>query len=118
MSMLRQAAHDGSPQRLVLLYSNRRPEDAACLGELQRLERQNRNFRLVATMTEMRNSASRWEGETGLINAHLIERAVSGLAAPLYYVVGPPGMVSAMVDTLRSTGVAQERILTEEFYGY
>jgi ferredoxin-NADP reductase len=118
MSMLRQAAHDGSPQRLVLLYSNRSPEGAAFLDELQALERQNANFRLVATMTEMRNSATKWEGETGLVDAHLIERAVRGLVAPAYYVVGPPGMVVAVVDTLRSAGVSPESILTEEFYGY
>jgi ferredoxin-NADP reductase len=118
MSMLRQAAHDGSPQRLVLLYSNRSPEGAAFLDELQALERQNANFRLVATMTEMRNSATKWDGETGLVDAHLIERAVRGLVAPAYYVVGPPGMVVAVVDTLRSAGVSPESILTEEFYGY
>jgi ferredoxin-NADP reductase len=34
MSIVRQAAHDGLRQRLVLLYSNRRPEDAAYLAEL------------------------------------------------------------------------------------
>jgi hypothetical protein len=27
-------------------------------------------------------------------------------------------MVAAMVDTLRATGVAEESIVTEEFYGY
>ena len=118
MSMLRQAAKDESAQRLVLIYSNRRPEDAAFLGELQELARRNPNFRLVPTMTEMEKSASKWEGETGLVNASLIERAVNGLAAPVYYVVGPPGMVVAMSDTLRSAGVAEDRILTEEFYGY
>lgn len=53
MSILRQAAKDQLSQRLLLLYSNRRPEDAAFLSELQELERQNTNFRLVATMTEM-----------------------------------------------------------------
>jgi ferredoxin-NADP reductase len=118
MSMLRQAARDGSAQRLVLVYSNRRPEDAAFLDELQELERQSRNFRLVATMTEIGKSAARWEGQTGFVNAELIEHAVNGLAAPAYYVVGPPGMVAAMVDTLRSAGVAEESIITEEFYGY
>jgi ferredoxin-NADP reductase len=118
MSMLRQAAHDASPQPLVLVYSNRRPEDAAFLGELQELERRNGNFRLAATMTEMGKSASLWDGETGVVNGHLIERAVKGLASPTYYVVGPPGMVMAMVDTLRSAGVAGDSIVTEEFYGY
>lgn len=51
MSMLRQAAHDQLLQNLVLLYLNRRPEDAAFLEELQQLEIQNSRFRLVATMT-------------------------------------------------------------------
>jgi ferredoxin-NADP reductase len=118
MSMLRQAAKDRFPQRLLLLYSNRRPEDAAFLGELRELERQNENFRLVATMTEMRKSARKWDGETGFINADLIKRAVDGLVAPAFYVVGPPAMVAALQDTLRGTGIAEENIHTEEFYGY
>ncbi len=74
MSILRQAAKDRLPQRLLLLYSNRRPEDAAFLAELQQLERQNKNFRLVATMTEMTKSKRPWEGDTGLIDEHLVRR--------------------------------------------
>ncbi len=118
MSMLRQAARDRSAQPLLLLYSNRRPEDVAFLGELQGLERQNRNFRLVATMTEMDKSARKWDGETGFVNADLIERFAGGLAAPLYYVVGPPAMVVAMQETLRGAGAAEDDIRGEEFYGY
>jgi ferredoxin-NADP reductase len=118
MSMLRQAAKDESPQRLVLLYSNRRPEDAVFLGELHELARRNANFRLVATMTEMDKSAARWDGETGFVDARLVERSVNGFADPVYYVVGPPGMVAAMVNILRSADVSEDRILTEEFYGY
>jgi ferredoxin-NADP reductase len=118
MSMLRQAARDRSPHALLLLYSNRRPEDAAFLGELQELARLNGNFRLVATMTEMSKSARNWSGETGFVNADLVKRAVAGLVAPLFYVVGPPAMVVAMQETLRGAGVAEDNIRTEEFYGY
>lgn len=118
MSMLRQAARERSPQPLLLLYSNRRPEDAAFLGELQELERQNGNFRLVATMTDMTKSSRGWGGETGFVNADLITRSAAGLAAPVYYVVGPPAMVAAMQETLRGAGVAEDDIRSEEFYGY
>ena len=38
MSILRQAAKDQRQQRLILLYSHRRPDDAAFLAELQQLE--------------------------------------------------------------------------------
>jgi ferredoxin-NADP reductase len=118
MSMLRQAARDSSPQRLLLLYSNRRPEDAAFLGELQELGRQNGNFRLFATMTDMSNSARKWDGEAGFVNADLIRRCAGGLIAPVYYVVGPPAMVVAMQETLRGAGISDEDIRSEEFYGY
>jgi ferredoxin-NADP reductase len=118
MSMLRQAAHDRVPRPLVLLYSNRRPEDAAFLGELEELERQNRNFLLLATMTEMGKSARAWAGPTGLVSAALIQRAAAGLDAPVYYVVGPPAMVLAMQETLRGAGVREDDIRSEEFYGY
>nr|MBO1996996.1 oxidoreductase [Staphylococcus epidermidis] len=43
MSMLRNAAMQQSQQDLLLLYSNRRPEDSAFLSELQALERRIQN---------------------------------------------------------------------------
>ena len=118
MSILRQAAKDQLRQRLLLLYSNRRPEDTAFLAELQRLERQNRSFRLVATMTEMSKSTRPWKGETGLINEDFVRRNVGDLSVPIYYLVGPPGMVEAMRHTLNQIGINDDDIRSEEFYGY
>jgi ferredoxin-NADP reductase len=118
MSMLRQATRGRSPQPLRLLYSNRRPEDAAFLAELQELERRNANFRLAATMTDMGKSSRQWSGHTGFVDAGLIKSCARELHAPLYYVVGPPAMVLAMQETLRTAGVEDGAILTEEFYGY
>lgn len=118
MSILRQAAKLQLPQRLLLLYSNRRPEDASFLAELQQLEQQNENFRLVATMTEMSKSARPWDGETSWVDSDLVKRFAGGLAAPVYYVVGPPAMVEAMQEMLNRAGIAEDDIRTEEFYGY
>lgn len=118
MSMLRQAAQDPSPHPLFLVYSNRRPEDSAFLAELQGLERQNKNFHLLATMTEMSKSVRKWDGETALVDAGLVKQFIGDAAAPVYYVVGPPAMVGAMKETLGGAGVAGDNIRTEEFYGY
>lgn len=118
MSMLRQATKDKSLQRLFLVYSNHRPEDAAFLPELQELGRQSRSFRLLATMTDMSKSVRTWDGETGSVNVDLLKRFVGDLSAPIYYVVGPPGMVEAMEKTLSQASVAEGNIRTEEFYGY
>lgn len=118
MSMLRQAAQDTRPQRLSLIYSNRRPEDAAFLAELQGLERRNPNFRLCATMTEMGKSARKWDGEQSMVNADLVRRCVGDIKSPIYYLAGPPAMVDAMQEVLHGAGVAESDIRSEEFYGY
>jgi ferredoxin-NADP reductase len=118
MSMLRQAAHDRLAQRLFLLYSNRRPEDAAFLGELQGLERQNQYFRQLATMTDMDKSARAWHGARGLVNEEMVKRFAGDAVAPVYYLAGPPTMVDAMAGVLSRAGVRDEDVLSEEFYGY
>jgi ferredoxin-NADP reductase len=118
MSILRQAANDQLRQRILLLYANRRPEDAAFLDELQQMERQNRNFRLVATMNEMGKSNQGWTGETRLIDADLIQRVTADLAAPIFYLAGPPTMVDALRRALGRAGIDDDDIRSEEFYGY
>jgi len=118
MSILRQAAKDQLPQRLILLYSNRRPEDAAFLAELQQLEQQNKNFRLVATMTEMDKSSRPWKGQTRMIDEDLVKKINGDLSAPIYYLAGPPGMVEAVRQTLSHAGIDDDDIRSEEFYGY
>ena len=54
MSMLRSEAQADRLRPMVLLYSNSRPENAAYLDELRKLEQRLDGFRLVLTMTEMR----------------------------------------------------------------
>ena len=118
VSILRQATKDCLSQRLILLYSNRRPEDAAFLVDLQQLEEQNPHFRLVATMTDMHLSSRTWPNQTGLITADLVASVVGDLPKPIFYVVGPPGMVEAMRQTLHRGGIDNDDIRSEEFYGY
>jgi len=118
MSMLRHAAHQQTPQDLLLLYSNRRPEDTAFLAELQQLAQVNPRFRLAATMTEMGRSSQPWSGETRVIDSALIRQQTAGLPAPIFYVSGPPGLVQAMQQTLVAAGVDEDDVRSEEFYGY
>lgn len=62
-SILLQATKEKLPHRIVLFYSNRRPEDAAFLGELQALQRDNPQYTFVGTMTEAEKSHHPWQGE-------------------------------------------------------
>lgn len=91
--------------------------DAALLQELTALQRENPNFRLIATMTQMETSREAWTGETGSITGAMLAKDVSDLAAPIYSLAGPPEMVRAMRTMLRGAGV-RDGIRTEEFAGY
>jgi ferredoxin-NADP reductase len=118
MSMLRQATKDRLPQKLLLVYANRQPGDAAFLAELKDLERQNETFRLVATVTETGDPRHPWDQQTGRIDRALIERTTADLERPIYYVAGPPGLVEAMRQTLSDAGVEDDDIRSESFHGY
>ncbi len=117
-SMVWRACHDKLPHRIVLFYSNRRPEDAAFLEELQNLERENHNYKLVATMTQMWKSRASWRGETGIINREMLSRFLTGLRSPIYYLAGPSPMVSALRTELIRAGIDEDDIRMEEFTGY
>ncbi len=118
LSIIRQAAHDRAPHQLYLFYSNRRPEDAPFLDVLAEAAKQNTNFHLIATMTEMGKSHRNWDQETGFLDRDMMARHLSSLSGPIYYLAGPPGMVAAMRGMLTQAGVDEDDIRTEEFSGY
>lgn len=117
-SMVCQAAAERLRHHIFLFYSNRRPEDASFLADLQGLERDNPNFKLIATMTEMKKSVRPWNGETGLINPEMLGRYLKIAASPIYYVAGPPAMVKGLHEMLKKSGINDHDIRAEEFAGY
>lgn len=117
-SIVFQAAHLKLPHRIVLFYSNRRPEDAAFLTELQALQQTNPNYTLVATMTDMKDSKQPWSGETRKIDAELLEKYADATKNAIYYITGPPGMVKGLQSMLSGTGVSRDDVRVEEYTGY
>ncbi|MBC5804161.1 MAG: FAD-dependent oxidoreductase [Candidatus Eremiobacteraeota bacterium] len=117
-SIVFQAAHLKLPHRVLLFYSNRRPEDAAFLSELQGLQKTNPNYTLIATMTDMKDSRESWAGETGLIDAAMLGKYAEDTKNGIFYITGPPGMVKALHAMLRSTGLDDQDIRVEEYTGY
>lgn len=117
-SILKQANYEKLPHQLLLFYSNKRPEDAAFLKELQNLEKENPKFKLIATMTEMDKSKNPWQGETGLVNAEMLKKYLPEQNSPIYYMSGPPAMVKDMRDLLEKIGISDDNIKFEEFAGY
>lgn len=118
LSIARHAATERLRHSLYLFYANRRPEDAAFLAELQRLEQLNPNYRLIAIMAEPEKSAQVWSGETGFIRRALLERHLADVTSPVYYFAGPPPMTTAVRTMLEEIGIGEQAMRYEEFYGY
>ncbi|MDP2647922.1 MAG: FAD-dependent oxidoreductase [Candidatus Yanofskybacteria bacterium] len=115
-SIALQADHDKLPHKITLFYSNRRPEDAPFLDELASIG--NPNYMFVPTMTEIDKSSNPWSGESGYIDRAMLAKYVPDILAPIYYVAGPPAMVTAMYQMLVKAGVDSDNIRSEEFAGY
>ncbi len=117
-SIALQSTQERLPHRLWMFYSNRRPEDAAFLDQLTKLQTENPNFKLIATMTNVADSLKPWKGETGYIDKQMLSKYIGELAGPIYYVAGPPAMVDGMTKLLSDAGLKATDIRSEEFFGY
>lgn len=117
-SMIKHATHEQLPHKIYLFYSNRRPEDAPFLSELQALQEQNPNFQLIATMTDMSKSQEEWNGEQGYITKDMVLKYVPEVTSSIGYMAGPPGMVAAMRKLFNEAGLNDDYIRSEEFTGY
>ncbi|MBI4118920.1 MAG: FAD-dependent oxidoreductase [Parcubacteria group bacterium] len=107
-SIIKDATEQNSEQKLTLIYSNRAPEDAAFVDDLEEWQSYNTNFNFV----------TRWTKEDGHIDEPFLKKHIRNLAKPIFYVAGPAGMVAGTTQLLIEIGVKEDNIKFEEFAGY
>jgi ferredoxin-NADP reductase len=114
--MAEYAADKALPIPIRLVYSNRSEDEIVYRHELDSLEKQNLNFRVLHTLTRTIDGGLR--GRTGRIDRELLQEAARDLADPIYYVSGTPGMVVGTLRLLRALNVPDEDLEVEAFRGY
>lgn len=117
-SMIKYIIEENLPYKITLFYSNHRPEESAFLEELQEFEGINRNFKLIATMTQLENSLIPWSGLRGRINSKMIKDNLKDWHEAKYYIAGPPQMVQAIYSILLEMKIGYDQIKEESFGGY
>jgi ferredoxin-NADP reductase len=117
-SMIRQTTEARSAHRIFLFYSIRQLEEAAFLKELQNIEEINPRYKFIPTITHSEKAPFGWRDETGHITEQMLLRWVPALRMSIFYVAGPPAMVSSMRGMLNVAGVCDDDIRAEEFAGY
>lgn len=115
-SIIAQATHDKSPIKILLIYSNKTPEDAAFLDDFKGFAKENPNFRFVPIMTRLQ--PNEYEGETGHVTEEMLKKYVPDLQTSIFYLAGPAGMVRTMRQLLVDAKANEDNIRTEEFSGY
>ncbi len=97
---------------VLLLSSNRTAEDMIFVGELEQMQRDDPNLKVVHTLTRPDED---WPGCTGRICEDMIVDNIPDFKERVFYVCGPPPMMDAAISILEGLGVSGDRIKKESF---
>ncbi len=104
--------------KVTLFYSNRVPEEAVFLNELQSIADTHEHISVVATMTRVDSSSTTWSGLTGRLNPSMIKEGCKGWRDAIYFIAGPPKMSDSMKELLQEMDIHTDLIHVERFVGY
>lgn len=113
-NMIKYATDKRLSIKLILLYSNRIPDEICYKDEWTLLERQNPNLKVMNTITDDAN----WQGRKGRINEEMIREFCDDINDTIFYICGPPAMVEGLSQLLKSMNIPQQNIKIEKFVGY
>jgi ferredoxin-NADP reductase len=100
---------------IILLYGNNTVEDIVFKEELNQLQKENSNLKVVHTIVK---PPENWHGYAGYIDAQMIKKEIPDYKSRAFYTCGPPAMVKAMTELLTKLNVPSEQIKIENFSGY
>lgn len=115
-SIVEYAVQQHLPHQLVVFYSNKTRASSAFIEDFEGWAQQHPNLTFIPTLTG--EQPRDWKGELGVIDGQMLKKYVPDLTRPIYYIVGPPGMVGTMNDMLAKAGVDEQQIKREDFIGY
>jgi ferredoxin-NADP reductase len=100
---------------IVLLYGCRSENEIAFKTELEEMQQQNPNLKVIFILNE---ASSQWKGHVGFIKAELVKSQVPDYKERMFYVCGPPGMVKAMESLVTSMGLPLTQLKLEALAGH
>jgi ferredoxin-NADP reductase len=98
-----------------LISGNQSEADIVFRDDFQRMRNENEHLQVYYTVNE---PSAGWEGFTGRIDEHLIKEVIPDVTEQVFYVCGPPPMITAMIELLTELQVPKDHIKRELFSGY
>jgi ferredoxin-NADP reductase len=117
-SMIYDAIARHLTHQITLIYSNRNPEGAAFHDEFVRLAEEHTRFKYIPTMTDADKSRRPWSGSRRMVNADFLHEHIGDIMSPVFYIAGPPGMVTGITKAVAQAGAETAHVRSEKFEGY
>jgi ferredoxin-NADP reductase len=115
MSIIKNATDKRLGSKITLFYGCRSENDIAFKEELENMQNENKNLKMVCIVNQ---PTSQWKGETGIITADMIKKALPDYKENVFYTCGPPPMVKVMEAIIESLGLPKTQMKQEYFTGY
>ena len=115
VSICKYAADKRLNSKITLFYGCRTQNDIAFKQELEKMQEENKNLKVVFILNE---ATSQWKGATGVINADMIKKELPDYNENVFYVCGPPPMVTAIEKLIEGMGLQKGQLKLEYFTGY
>ncbi len=115
ISIIKNATDKRLNSRITLFYGCRTEADIAFKDELENMQKENENLKIVCIVNQ---PSIQWTGETGVITAEMIKKALPDYDENVFYTCGPPPMVKAMETIIESLGLPKTQLRQEYFTGY
>ena len=114
-SMIKYCTDKRIKSQVTLLYGNRNEENIVFKEELDRMEKENGNLRIVHTLSR---PGAEWKGRKGHIDIQMVREEIPDFDEHVFYVCGPPSLVTDCVSVLKALGIPEGKINREDFPGY
>ena len=112
-SMIRYALEKKMPNRMILFYSCKTPEEFIFYRELNKLQAQHPQFSAVFTATRCTDPS--WNGFCERIGTDMIKRNVPNYKERIYFLCGPKDMVESLQKGLESEGIEKQSTKIEKW---
>jgi alkene monooxygenase reductase len=113
-AMLKDLAATRNRRDVIFFYGARSRRDLFLLGELEGLASSHDWFTFVPALSEPDPADRDWAGPNGLVT-EVLARHLPSTRGTEAYLCGPPVMIDAAIDVLKSTGCKERHIYFDRF---
>lgn len=116
-SMMAYMIDKNEKRDVVLVYSCKRMEELAYTNLIHHAH-MHVGIKTVSTLTDIEFIPKDWTGYKGFINVELLLQEIPDYMERIFYISGPPALVSATEKILAEIGVDNKNIKTDYFPGF